>query len=112
MDRVYDFFNKSLNIILKSAAVLFLLVGLLYLGACVAGNFFQHKDQPADIPEATYEVFIMATRQFLYSNDVKQNGSIIKLDGYYELKNNKYVYHKESLFLDETTTGEIIVGRK
>ncbi len=105
--------NEFLSGILKIVVLVFMVIGLAYLGACAYANFIQNRVVNApDSNKAQYEVVVTATGTTLYSDEVLQNGAIIKLEGYFEMVDGKWRYRDGEITLDQDIFGKIVVRRR
>ena len=109
------FIDKTFKVLLKGVLLLFLVVGLIYFGSCVYGNVKALDSNPRDVPEvadAQYKVVIVNTGNTLLSDDAERIGTVVTLNGYWELMKIKFKYHKESILLDEDIFGPIKITRR
>ena len=107
--------DKTIKLIIKAALLLGLVVGLVYFVACVYGNIKAMDRNPRDVPgveEALYSVVIKNTGNTLFSNDAERQGSIVTLEGFWELGKGKYKYNEGTIPLDEDIFGPITVRRR
>ena len=99
----------------KLLVIGFLIIGVVYLGACVYANFIQSSPGEYKLPpidKAQYEVIINNTNNVLYTNTYGTNGTEVILQGYWEFIGNKYKYRDNQITLDKKVFGEIIIRRR
>ncbi len=107
--------DSIIKFTLKIALLLFLVVGLTYLVACVYGNVKAMDSNPMDIPDqekAQYKITIFNTGNTLFSDDVEREGNVVTLDCYWELSGTEYKHNKETIPLDESIFGPISIKRR
>ena len=96
--------------------LLFGFLGLItfYVGACVYANFILGDGKPGLPPvnKAHYAVQIVSTGQILFSDKVTDKGTSVILNGYYEFTDNKFVYRKGTVTMDEQYFGRIDVVKR
>lgn len=83
---------------------------VVYGGITIYGNIhLSNADDyySPDKDKAQYSARIINSGLTFYSDRAVQNGSIIVLDGYWELIDDKYEYQNELLPLDEKIFGPI-----
>lgn len=83
---------------------------LIVVGNIQASTVTKYKHP--DPEDAGYSIRIHNTGNTLYSNDVTQDGSVIILDGYWELVGEKYRAKDGIVELDQAIFGEIRVRRR
>lgn len=101
--------------IIKIGILLMVIVGVAYVGACVYGNYSPNITNPYKIPDADsakYSVTVKNTGNLLYSNDVKQEGDIIIIKGFWELQGQKFVYRDIQFILDREVFGPVTVKER
>lgn len=106
-----------MKVIIFRVLIGLVIVGILfYVGSCAYVNFIEpiRTNAPAiDAPDsnlATYEIIIVNTGTVYLANDVKRVGSFVRLETYWELQGNKFVFQKRPLMLDENIFGIIQVN--
>lgn len=91
------------------------LIGIVYVGACVYGNYFAATTNPYKIPDvekARYSITVKNTGNLLYSNDVEENGSFVIIQGFWELQGQKFVYKDTQIILNSEIFGPIAVKER
>jgi hypothetical protein len=77
---------------------------LVYVGACIYGNVKANPGTPQiqypDSSKAGYEVVIVNTGRLILTDSVIRTGSIVKLNGYWELSGQKYIYRDRQFIID------------
>lgn len=109
--------NDFLSIVWKIVGLVLLAVAGVYLAICIIGNISLNraKTGPAmpSVKNAKYEFTIETTGQQLLTSTYQQSGTIYTLNGYYSLKDNKWIYTKNVLELDSKYFGPIeLITRK
>ena len=64
------------------------------------------------IRDAKYSIYLKATRQYYYTDDIKIDGDEYTIYGYWEKQNTKYVYRNVDIILDEYYFGDIIIKKR
>jgi len=85
---------------------------LVYGGIVIYGNFFALNAAPYSMPDsdkASHSITIKNTGNTLLSNNVEQIGSVVILDGYWELVGQKFKYRDDKLVLDRVVFGPVTV---
>lgn len=99
--------------VVKIVLIGILVVGLIYLGACVYANISMLNTNPHDVPDpddAIYTVKITNTGARYYSNSVDDAGGVVTMHGYWQLDGDEYEYTEaDSPPLDRDTFGTITV---
>ena len=98
--------------IIQAGIILVIGCILIYGSIVIYGNFFALKADPYSMPDsdqASHAISIKNTGNTLLSNNVEEIGSIVILDGYWELVGQSFKYRDETLPLDEAIFGPITV---
>lgn len=96
-------------------AIFIIAVIVIYGGIVIYGNFYEYDKNSFNVPNvnnATYKAVIRNTGNTLYSDDGEKTGSIVVLNGYWELVGQKYKYRNDTAILDENIFGPIDFGRR
>lgn len=91
-------------------AVFIIAIIVIYGGIVIYGNFYEHDKNTYNVPDAnkaTYKAIIRNSGNTLYSDEARKDGSIVVLNGYWELVGQKYKYRNSVSILDENIFGTI-----
>jgi len=114
------FIERAKNIAVMIIAWGIIIAGGFSLWGCAFVNWVDpwiHRNDNAvaeapSIGKAEYEIFIKANRRTLYSDDVKESGSVVTLAGFYDIQGDSYTYNKAELVLDRKDFGVIEVKKR
>lgn len=110
-----------LSNIIKVLIIIAIVIGLLWSGACIYGNFIaQPDDGMPNMPEkteATHSVLIRNTGGLLLVTDYEVFGDdvgkrTIVLHGFWEVRGNDFKFVNADIILDENIFGVIIIKRR
>lgn len=111
--------NDWLSIVIKIVVIGVVIIGIIYL--CISGVFNWKLNQlktpdPPDIVAEYDEVTLTATNQKYYTENCDLIRSVpyevYKLNGYYELVKNKWVFRDIEIMIDEEYYGDILIHRR
>lgn len=106
--------------IIQIVALLLLVIGLIYLGACIYSNYFAPQEGELDMPsenQAAYSLVVKNTATIILTNNCEVFGSEIGnrtfyLTGYWELIGSEFRYRDSNLTLPESVFGQIEYKRR
>lgn len=110
-----------LSNIIKVGVIIFIVLGLLWSGTCIYGNFIaQPDDGMPDMPkteEATHSFIIKNTGGLLLATDFEVFGDevgkrTIVLKGFWEVRGKDFKFIDETIPLDENHFGVILIKRR
>lgn len=107
--------NDWLSAILKVVALIVIVISISWFGLSVYSNIAEAQAKPPDLPnvsKAAYEFDMISGQVFLVREYSTVSEGNYLLKGYYYFTNNKWVYSKGTLPLDEKYWGPITIKRR
>ena len=109
-----DSLSGWLSVILKMMLVCLAVVFGIWFILCIWGNVAETRaeSEPTmpSISKARYEFLIGNTGQTVLTPKYTKDGTAYYLQGYYELKDNRWLWRRNTLTLDEKYFGPIVVS--
>lgn len=94
----------------KIIGILILIAGIAYLSLGWAASC-QNNKPITNISDGYDSIRVENTGAVYYSKDIADDGQVVTISGYYELKDRKYVYRDTAVRLDRENFGGITVKR-
>lgn len=110
-----------LSTMLKIIALVLILIGVGWFGACLYSNFISEPDtglpEMPSAEDAAYGVHIENTGNLLLTNDYEVHGEkegsrVVVLHGFWQISGNNFKFASSDLILSESVFGKITIRRR